>query len=59
MDITFATGPDKGKTVYGIYRFEGDKLRVCLALPGKPRPAKFEASAGSGLVLEVLEPIKK
>jgi uncharacterized protein (TIGR03067 family) len=59
MDITFGTGPDKGQTVYGIYRFEGNKARVCLALPGKPRPTQFESPSGGGLVLEVLEPIKK
>jgi uncharacterized protein (TIGR03067 family) len=59
LDITFGTGPDKGQTLLGIYRFEGDRVRVCLGVPGKPRPTKFEAPAGSGLVLEVLEPIKK
>jgi uncharacterized protein (TIGR03067 family) len=59
LDITFGTGPDKGKTVPGIYRFLGDRVRVCLALPGKARPTKFEAPAGSGHVLEVLEPVKK
>src|SRR5262245_10821937 len=32
MDITFGTGPDKGQTIYGIYRFEGNQIRVCLAL---------------------------
>jgi uncharacterized protein (TIGR03067 family) len=59
LDITFSTGPDKGQTVLGIYRFEGNRVRVCLGTPGKPRPTKFEAPAGSGFVLEVLEPIKK
>jgi uncharacterized protein (TIGR03067 family) len=59
MDITFGTGPDKGQTVYGIYRFEGTRVRVCLALPGKPRPTQFASPPGSGHILEVLEPIKK
>jgi uncharacterized protein (TIGR03067 family) len=59
LDITFGTGPDKGQTVLGIYCFEGKRVRVCLGPPGKSRPTKFEAPAGSGLVLEVLEPIKK
>jgi len=59
MDITFGTGPDKGQTVLGIYRFEGNRVRVCLGLPGKPRPTQFASPAGSGLVLEVLEPVNK
>src|SRR6266436_1231753 len=30
MDITFGTGPDKGQTVFGIFRFERARVRVCL-----------------------------
>jgi uncharacterized protein (TIGR03067 family) len=59
LDITFGTGPDKGQTVLGIYRFEGNRVCVCLGLPGKPRPTEFASRPGSGLVLEVIEPIKK
>ncbi len=34
-------GPDYGKLVLGIYRLNGDHLRICWAAPGKPRPTAF------------------
>src|SRR5262245_7938003 len=32
----------------GIYEFDGDKLKICLAAAGKPRPDEFDAKAGTG-----------
>jgi uncharacterized protein (TIGR03067 family) len=55
IDVTFADGPDKGKTVQGIYELDGDTYRVCMGLPGKSRPTAFESKPGSGHVLEVLK----
>jgi uncharacterized protein (TIGR03067 family) len=55
IDVTFADGPDKGKTVHGIYELDGDTYRVCMGLPGKSRPTAFESKPGSGHVLEVLK----
>jgi uncharacterized protein (TIGR03067 family) len=55
IDATFTDGPDKGKTFLGIYELEGDTYKVCLGMPGKPRPKAFVAKAGSGHVLEVLK----
>jgi uncharacterized protein (TIGR03067 family) len=60
VDLAVTEGEDKGKTALGIYEFSGDDTRkVCLAPPGKGRPAEFAAPAGSGHVLAVLKRVKK
>jgi hypothetical protein len=46
-----SSGPDKGKTVRGIYEVKGDTQRVCVAAAGKPRPKAFESREGSGHTL--------
>lgn len=52
LDLIPEGGRFQGEPTRGIYRFEGDdRLIVCLAAPGKPRPATFEAPAGSGFTL--------
>jgi uncharacterized protein (TIGR03067 family) len=45
----------EGKPIPGIYEFDGDKLRICAAPPGKPRPKDFEARLGSQHTLVVWE----
>jgi uncharacterized protein (TIGR03067 family) len=55
IDVTFTAGSEKGKTLLGIYELEGDTYKVCLGVPGKPRPKAFAAKLGSGQVLEVLK----
>lgn len=55
IDVTFGDGEDRGQTVQGIYELEGETYRVCLGLPGKPRPADFTSKPGSGQILEVLK----
>jgi uncharacterized protein (TIGR03067 family) len=40
-------------TALGIYELEGDMQKVCLATPGKDRPAKFDGSEGTGNTLTV------
>jgi uncharacterized protein (TIGR03067 family) len=42
MDIKGTEGPNKGKTIKTIYKFEGDKLTVCYELGDGIRPTKFE-----------------
>jgi uncharacterized protein (TIGR03067 family) len=37
----------------GIYEFDGDKQKICFALPGKDRPTEFSAKEGSGRILTV------
>jgi uncharacterized protein (TIGR03067 family) len=51
MDITGTDGPNKGKTFPAIYELSGDTLKVCYALEGKDRPAKFESKPGTAIFL--------
>ena len=59
IDVTFSDGPDKGKIMRGIYELDNDTYKVCIAMPGKDRPTKFETKKDSGHVLEVLKREKK
>jgi len=54
IDFTYTTGFQKGKTLKGIYKIEGNNLTVCRAQsPDKPHPKEFAASTGSELLLVV------
>lgn len=58
IDLVGLDGPQKGKTMEGIYKLEGGRLTICvrdLASAGKGRPTDFVTEAGSGLGLIVLE----
>ena len=59
VDVTFNDGPDKGKTLQGIYELTGDTYKVCMGLPGKKRPTEFVTKPDSGHVLEVLKRQKR
>jgi uncharacterized protein (TIGR03067 family) len=50
---------DKAPAVLGIYEFDGDKFKLCVAAPGKDRPTAFESKEGSGQTLSVWEREKK
>jgi uncharacterized protein (TIGR03067 family) len=55
-------GPEKGKTVQGIYKFERDRLIICMRGPEtaeKGRPKEFKTEADSGLGIMTLERIKE
>jgi len=43
--ITFVVtkGPNKGKTIQGIYELDKASLRICCDMSGKTRPTKFES----------------
>ena len=58
IDFSYVVGDFKGQTSLGIYEVENDKLSICRALPGKPRPTKFESTAGSGLTLMTYSRVK-
>jgi uncharacterized protein (TIGR03067 family) len=53
--MTVTQGEWKGKTAHGIYRFDGDVLRICYALPGQPAPAEFTTKPGSKQLSFVLK----
>jgi uncharacterized protein (TIGR03067 family) len=55
IDMTFTEGPEKDKTMVGIYELDGDTCRVCVNPTGKGRPTEFASKPGSGHVLEVLK----
>jgi uncharacterized protein (TIGR03067 family) len=48
IDYVNLFGANKGKSQEGIYEFEGDILKFCMAPPGKPRPKEFASSRGDG-----------
>lgn len=58
IDSTITNRPEPA-TVLGIYEFDGDKLRICNAPPGKPRPKDFECRLGSQQTLIVWERERK
>jgi uncharacterized protein (TIGR03067 family) len=53
IDIIAAEGPNKGKTLKGIYKIEDDTFTYCVAQPDKDRPTEFSAKEGSGHALLV------
>lgn len=53
IDMEVKGGTYDGKTLHGIAKLDGDTLTVAFAEPGKDRPAKFESTAGSGVVVAV------
>jgi uncharacterized protein (TIGR03067 family) len=55
IDIEFVEGPEAGNWNFGIFRLDGDNLELCLDMNGKPRPADFCTSPGSGQAYEILK----
>lgn len=53
------TNTKDGVAMLGIYEFDGDKLRICNAPAGKPRPKDFKCRLGSQHTLIVWEPEKQ
>jgi uncharacterized protein (TIGR03067 family) len=59
IDLTLASGPQKGQTYRGIYRLEADTYTVCRNVePGKDRPGEFATKPGSGLMIIVWKRVK-
>ena len=53
IDILDETGVKNEKTKLGIYEFDGNAYKFCLAPAGKPRPTDFTSKEGSGHSLGV------
>jgi uncharacterized protein (TIGR03067 family) len=49
INLRIAKGPDSGRISMGIYRLNGDFLRICWAAPGQPRPTAFTTLNGMGV----------
>jgi len=47
IDVTMADGPNKGKAMLGIYKFDGDTMTACFDPQGKKRPTEFKSETGS------------
>ena len=48
IDAVRTSGPDKGKTILGIYELTDTTYKVCFSAPGKDRPTEFSSKKGSG-----------
>ena len=53
IDYVGLAGPNQGKVQHGIYEFEGDLLKMCVAAPGTARSTTFESMPGDGSTLTV------
>jgi uncharacterized protein (TIGR03067 family) len=45
-------GRNRGERILGIYKLNRDKLTICMAAPGQPRPKEFRADKGNGCTLQ-------
>ena len=57
IDLVIDEGPEdsKGKTSKGIFKFQGEKLMLCVSMPGKDRPKAFETTEDEAYLF----PLKK
>jgi uncharacterized protein (TIGR03067 family) len=55
LDLAIDEGPEdsKGKTSKCIYKFDGEKLILCVSMPGKDRPKEFEQTEGESYIFEL------
>jgi len=53
IDALPAGATGEAKSLLGIYEFDGNKLKLCFARPGMPRPTEFSAKEDSGHTLTV------
>lgn len=56
MDLTIKQGPgdSAGKTGKAIYKFDGEKVFICVTTPGvETRPTEFKAAEGEAYLFEL------
>ncbi len=53
IDYLNLVGANKGKKQLGIYAFEGDLLKICVAAPGDGRPGEFYSAKSDGRTFTV------
>ena len=61
LDLTSLDGQEKDKTAACIYKFDGDRLTICMPYFAKDvsvRPKEFKADANGDLMLLTLERVK-
>lgn len=59
IDAHSSSGPNEGKVSLGIYELSGDRLRIMLAPPGKPRPTSFSAEQEEGCTLQIWQRLNR
>ena len=53
IDYSINGGPLVGLTMFGIYELDGDRVKFCLATPGKERPTGFATKLDDGQTMTV------
>ena len=59
IDLRIAKGSDAGKIAPGIYRLDGDVLRICWAAPGQERPMAFTTINGKAVASLTLSRLRE
>ena len=60
VDLIPTDGTSKGKKVAGIYRFDGNDLKICMPnSDSQERPKEFKSVKDSDLIMMSLTPAKK
>ncbi len=61
IDLVIEDGPEeaKGKTSKGIYKLDGEKLTICVSVPGKDRPKDFAQVDDEAYLFELTKEKKK
>jgi uncharacterized protein (TIGR03067 family) len=55
IDVIPDGGRNRGEHILGIYKLDGERLTICMAVAGQPRPKEFTAHKGSGWTLQTFE----
>jgi uncharacterized protein (TIGR03067 family) len=58
IDLIESGKLDVNRPGLGIYELNGDELRMCVAVPGQPRPTAFSAEEGNRQAIITLRRVK-